>query len=71
MPTEVKAPMVGKVCNVLVAVGEEVTEDQPLVMLEAMKVEMPIAAPQNGIVAEILVKEGQAVEGDQTIIVLK
>jgi biotin carboxyl carrier protein len=70
MAADVVAPMVGKVVKVLVEVGQEVAEDEPVVMLEAMKVEMPVVAPEDGKVAEILVKEGATVEGDQVLLKL-
>jgi biotin carboxyl carrier protein len=70
MAVEVVAPMVGKIVKILVEVGQEVSEDEPIVMLEAMKVEMPVVAPEDGKVSEILVKEGATVEGNQVILKL-
>lgn len=64
---EVTAPMVGKVVKVLVEVGAEVEEDEPIIMIEAMKVEMPVGAPEDGTVASIAVKEGDTVEADQVL----
>lgn len=63
--------MVGKVVKVLVEVGQTVEEDDPVVMLEAMKVEMPVAAPEDGTVKTILVSEGDTVEGDQVLVELE
>ncbi len=71
MSIEVNAPMVGKVVKVLVEVGQTVEEDDPVVMLEAMKVEMPVAAPEDGKVKAILVGEGDTVEGDQVLVELE
>ncbi|MCP4606811.1 MAG: acetyl-CoA carboxylase biotin carboxyl carrier protein subunit [Proteobacteria bacterium] len=71
MAIEVTAPMVGKIISVLVKVGQEVAEDEPVVMLEAMKVEMPVAAPENGKVKVIHVKEGDTVEGDAVLMELE
>jgi acetyl-CoA carboxylase biotin carboxyl carrier protein len=70
MAADVVAPMVGKIVKILVAVGQEVSEDEPVVMLEAMKVEMPVVAPEDGKVAEVLVKEGATVEGNQVLLKL-
>jgi len=67
---EVTAPMVGKVVKVLVSVGDEVEEDEPIVMIEAMKVEMPVVAPEDGTVESIQVKEGDTVDADQVIATL-
>ncbi len=68
---DVTAPMVGKVVKVLVSVGAEVEEDEPIVMIEAMKVEMPVGAPDDGTVASITVAEGDTVEADQVIATLE
>ncbi|MFO8071417.1 MAG: biotin/lipoyl-containing protein [Polyangia bacterium] len=68
MAIEITAPMVGKVVKILVEKGQEVEEDEPVVMLEAMKVEMPVVAPEDGKVVEIKVSEGDTVEGDQVLI---
>jgi len=71
MSVEIIAPMVGKIVKILVEVGQEVAEDDPVVMLEAMKVEMPVVAPEDGTVKAILVKEGDTVEGDTTLLELE
>lgn len=68
---EVTAPMVGKVVKVMVSVGDEVEEDEPIVMIEAMKVEMPVGAPDDGTVASITVKEGDTVEAEQVLATLE
>jgi acetyl-CoA carboxylase biotin carboxyl carrier protein len=71
MTVEVIAPMVGKVVKVLVEVGQSVEEDEPVLMLEAMKVEMPVVAPENGTVKAINVKEWQTVESDTVLVELE
>ena len=71
MAIDVVAPMVGKVVKIVAQVGQEVSEDDAIVMLEAMKVEMPVGAPEDGTVAEIKVKEGDAVESGQVLAVLE
>lgn len=68
---EVVAPMVGKIIQVLVSVGDEVEDNQEVVILEAMKMEMPVVAEGGGKVAEIKVSEGQSVEADQVLVVLE
>ena len=67
---DIVAPMGGKVWKLNVAVGDTVAEDDDVAILEAMKMEMPIAAPTGGTVKEIKVSEGDAVEADQVMIVL-
>lgn len=56
------APMPGSVIRVGAAVGDTVTAGQPLIWLEAMKMEHTIAAPEDGVLAELKVAAGQQVE---------
>ncbi|MDH6199144.1 propionyl-CoA carboxylase alpha chain [Mycobacterium frederiksbergense] len=56
------APMPGSVLRVGAAVGDTVTAGQPLIWLEAMKMEHTIAAPEDGVLAELNVAAGQQVE---------
>ncbi|MGV0779282.1 ATP-binding protein [Mycolicibacterium sp. XJ775] len=56
------APMPGSVVRVGAAVGDTVTAGQPLIWLEAMKMEHTIAAPEDGVLAELNVAAGQQVE---------
>jgi biotin carboxyl carrier protein len=58
------APMPGKIAKVLVKLGDEVREGQPLVVVEAMKMENEMRSPKTGKLVELHVKEGQAVEGN-------
>jgi 3-methylcrotonyl-CoA carboxylase alpha subunit len=67
----VEAPMPGSVRAVLAAVGDEVTEGQKLVVLEAMKMEHALLAARDGIVAEMLVAEGDQVEAGAALIRLE
>jgi len=65
MATDVNAPITGTVWKIEVKVGEAVAEGQVCVILESMKMELPVEAPGAGTVATIAVHEGQAVgEGD-------
>lgn len=59
MAEQLLAPMAGKVKEVVVNVGEKVEEDDPIIIFEAMKMEMPLGSPVTGVVKEILVKAGQ------------
>ena len=65
MATNVNAHITGTVWKIEVKEGDEVGEGQTCVILESMKMEMPVEAPQGGKVATIACAEGQAVnEGD-------
>jgi biotin carboxyl carrier protein len=57
-----KSQMPGKIVRILVGAAETVKKGQPLLVMEAMKMENEIKSPQDGIVREIRVTEGQAVE---------
>jgi biotin carboxyl carrier protein len=59
--------MTGKVLKVEKNVGERVEEDDVVVVLEAMKMEIPVVAPAAGTVKEIKVAPGQAVEAEQVL----
>jgi biotin carboxyl carrier protein len=63
--TEVRAEMVANVWKVVIAEGEQVTDGATLVILESMKMEIPIVAEEAGTVTRLAVAEGDAVqEGD-------
>ena len=69
--SDVTAPMAGKVIDVKVNVGDTVSEDDELVILEAMKMEMPIVAPTSGKVKEIKCKKGDSVGADDVLVVIE
>jgi biotin carboxyl carrier protein len=65
-----RSPMPGRVVKVLVSVGDEVTAGQPLLVVEAMKMENELKAKATGKVAEIHVTTGQTVEGNAKLVTL-
>ncbi len=70
MPTEIKAHITGTIWKIPVKDGEEIEEGDTLVIIESMKMEMPIEADDDGKVIEVKAAEGQAVnEGDVLMIV--
>lgn len=64
----VKAPMPGLVLDVLVAEGDEVTAEQGVLVLEAMKMENELTAPSGGVVTAVHVAEGDAVDKNALLI---
>lgn len=68
---DIKTEITGFVATVEVKPGDKVTEDQPLIMLESMKMQIPVAAPEDGIVEEILVEEEMAVAEGTVVARLK
>jgi acetyl-CoA carboxylase biotin carboxyl carrier protein len=65
----VRSEIAGSVWKIEVKVGDEVAADDPLIILESMKLEIPLLAPRDGTVREILVVEGEAIaEGEVAVI---
>ncbi|MBW1659257.1 MAG: acetyl-CoA carboxylase biotin carboxyl carrier protein subunit [Deltaproteobacteria bacterium] len=71
MATEVMVPMVGKIVSVEVKPGDSINENDPIVILEAMKMEMPVPSPASGTVKEVLVNPGDEVEADKVIAIIE
>ncbi len=67
----VKSMIAGTVLQVQKTVGEDVEADEPVMMLECMKMEIPIVAPSAGRLAHIDVKEGDTITKDQLVFVLE
>jgi biotin carboxyl carrier protein len=67
----VEAPMPGTVLDILVAPGDAVSEGDPLLILEAMKMENEIVAPQAGTVDAVLTEKGAAVNAGDALVSLK
>ncbi len=68
---EIKAPMAGKIVDVKVISGDAVDEGQEIVILEAMKMEMPIIAIGSGTVKEVKCNKGDAVEAEAVLVLLE
>jgi acetyl-CoA carboxylase biotin carboxyl carrier protein len=68
---QVKTTMAGNVWKIQVAIGDEVKVGQEVVILESMKMEIPISAEEEGIVDGISVEEGSFVNEDDVLLTLK
>ena len=66
----VESEVTGNVWKVLVAVGDAVTQGQELMILESMKMEIPVEAPCAGTVSQLLVAVDEAVSEDQALAVV-
>ncbi|HEY0411370.1 MAG TPA: biotin/lipoyl-binding carrier protein [Candidatus Dormibacteraeota bacterium] len=69
--TEVKAELVGNLWKIVTEVGQQVEEDDTLMILESMKMEIPVTTPVSGTIREILVKEGEVVQEGQTVAIIE
>jgi acetyl-CoA carboxylase biotin carboxyl carrier protein len=67
----VEAHITGTVWKVEVQVGQEIAEGDTVVILESMKMEMPVEAEDEGTVKEILCEEGQSVSEGDALVVLE
>jgi biotin carboxyl carrier protein len=70
-PMPLRSPMPGMVVKVLVEEGDLVTLEQPLLVIEAMKMQNELAAPVAGKIVNLAVKPGEAVEGDQVLLEIR
>jgi acetyl-CoA carboxylase biotin carboxyl carrier protein len=68
---DVEAHITGTVWKVECEIGQSVTEGDTLVILESMKMEMPVEAEDDGVVKEIVCEEGQSVSEGDTLVVLE
>lgn len=69
--TEVKAELVGNVWKITSKPGDQVAEDDVLLILESMKMEIPVEAPCAGRIAEIRVREGDSIEEGAVLAVIE
>lgn len=70
MSQDVTVPMEGKVVRINVKVGDQVKEDDEVIVMEAMKMEMPVTAPASGVVKEIKVAVGDTFAADAVLLVI-
>lgn len=68
---EVRAEVTGKVWKVEVPEGSRVEADDPILIVESMKMEIPVACEKGGTVVELRVAEGEAVEDGQVVAVVE
>jgi acetyl-CoA carboxylase biotin carboxyl carrier protein len=71
MAVEVEAQITGNVWKIEKAVGDEVEQDEVLLIIESMKMEIPVEAPCDGRIGEIRVEEGQSIEEGVVLVVLE
>ena len=70
MKIRIETEVAGKLWKIETAIGQSVALDDTLILIESMKMEIPVAAPRAGTITEILVAEGDAVVEGQAVVVL-
>jgi len=65
--TTIRAEIAASVWKIAAVAGTVLVEDDPIIILESMKMEIPVMAPHAGTVVEILIEEGQQVEEGQAV----
>lgn len=69
--TDVASTVTGVVWKVEVAKGDRVAEGDAMIVVESMKMEIPVVAPANGVVADLLVGEEDMVDEGQSVAVIE
>lgn len=70
-PQMITAPMPGKIVRILVAPGEEVKAGEPVIVMEAMKMQNEMKSPKDGKVQKLLASEGSAVNAGDTLAIIE
>jgi len=68
---KVESPVTGTVWKILMNVGDVVTEDNEIMILESMKMEIPVSPSVSGRIVEILVKENDSLEEDDVVAIIE
>ena len=71
MKTNIPADVTGTIWKIETTVGAKVAADDTLVLIESMKMEIPVVAPRAGTVIEIKLAEGETVAEGQVVVVLE
>jgi acetyl-CoA carboxylase biotin carboxyl carrier protein len=71
MSMEITAPMPGKIAGIPVNVGSQVQEEEEVIIMDAMKMEIPVCAPVAGSIKEIKVQIGDSVNEGQVLAILE
>ena len=70
MSIEIKAPLTGKIVSIVVNLRDHVNVEDEVVIMDAMKIKIPVYAPAQGTVKEIKAKEGDSIKTDQALMTI-
>jgi acetyl-CoA carboxylase biotin carboxyl carrier protein len=65
--TKVVTDVAGNVWKIVAKIGDKLEEDDTILIMESMKMEIPVTAPKDGTLKEILVEEGEAIPEGETV----
>jgi acetyl-CoA carboxylase biotin carboxyl carrier protein len=65
--TKVVTDVAGNVWKIVAKIGDKLEEDDTIMIMESMKMEIPVTAPKDGTLKEILVEEGEAIPEGETV----
>lgn len=68
---QIKSEITGKVWKLMAKPGDRVEFDQTIILIESMKMEIPVQAPANGVITKILVQEGEDITEGQDVAVME
>ncbi|MGD1054246.1 MAG: biotin/lipoyl-binding carrier protein [Candidatus Dormibacteria bacterium] len=68
---EVRAEVLGSLWRIVAEVGQRVEEDETIMVLESMKMEIPVTSPVSGTITAILVTKGEVVQEGQTVAIVE
>jgi acetyl-CoA carboxylase biotin carboxyl carrier protein len=68
--TEIKSEIAGRIWKVLATAGQAVAEEEQIIIIESMKMEIPVLASKKGLVHEIRVSEGDEIAEGQVLVIL-
>ena len=70
-PVEVKAEVLGSLWRIVAEVGQRVEEDETIMVIESMKMEIPVTSPISGTLTAILAAKGEVVQEGQTVAIVE
>jgi biotin carboxyl carrier protein len=70
MAEELRAPITGVVFQIVAQVGDRVSAGDPVLILESMKMEVPVEAPRAGVIQAVRVAAGQTVQEGEVVVLL-
>ena len=69
--TKVVTDVAGNVWKIVAKVGDKLAEDDTIMIMESMKMEIPVTAPKDGTLKEIMVEEGEAIPEGETVAMIE